>query len=152
MRRMIAFGVLVLVALALAPQAASAVARSYPKETASYSPDGAQFFLGDVSCPDGEATAGGPQVGLGLDSPTVFFKVPNLARRVSFNIADQTGTPVMAYVWHGGHPVGGFCGRTAHPFALRGRGRLWVSLFDAVTPNDGPSIVTSGTVTARFSR
>ena len=148
MRRAFAIAVTaLLLATGVLQRAALAGGSSLGTERRGYSAQGFNLDIGLMACPAG--VVGISNGGLGVQTPAVFFKVPRAARAVSLRIADRSGTDVMAYVWHGGHPVGSFCGRTAHPFRLRGPGRLEVALFDAVTTT-GLSIVTSGTVAARF--
>src|SRR5438093_12857915 len=144
MRRAIAIGATALLLLGLSGRMTRAAGPSHIKEAATYSAEGFALDIGVAKCPD--SAVGVSSGGLGVQAPYVKLGVPPLMGSVSLRINDGSGTAIMAYVWQGARPVGGFCGSTANPIRLRGARPLYVALFDGVAAA-GPWIVTALTVT-----
>ena len=71
-------------------------------------------------------------------------------RKVSIEIADQSGRPVAGVVHQGGADLGEICGQTEAPLRLVSRKSVHVHIY-AGPGCDGVSVPTTGTVTFTFA-
>ncbi|MDQ3951588.1 MAG: hypothetical protein M3279_01295 [Actinomycetota bacterium] len=72
-------------------------------------------------------------------------------RKVSIEIADESGRPVAGVVHQGGADLGEICGQTEAPLRLVSRKSVHVHIY-AGPACEGVSAPTSGTVTFTFTR
>jgi hypothetical protein len=87
------------------------------------------------------------------------FIPPSRARFVELDFDDKSGQAVHAYVHQGSNSsapddpeIGEICNATKKPLKLLNREEVWMIFFEGRCDDGTPSIVTTGTVTAEFSR
>ena len=122
-------------------------------QTRTYSPQSnprVDVITGVVSCTGlGLVDTGGDDAELAPN--TLVFRPGSRSRSVSISVADKSGTTLVADAWQGDRFMGEFCGSTSKPLTLHGTKPVAVVLYDGITTT-GPSVVTTGTVTATFAR
>lgn len=76
------------------------------------------------------------------------LRLPKPAARVHVQVIDQTGQPVLAQVFIGGHQemVGLVCGVTDEPLFVNGATELRIDVIAGTCTDTTPSVPTTGTV------